>query len=169
MTSAELLTDAFSRIRETVASTLDSMSPAQLEHQIVPEANPVGWLIWHLSRVQDDHIAEVAGAEQVWTAAGWSARFGLPFGDEATGWGQSSEEVAVVTVASPDLLTGYHDAVHAQTLSFLRTVTDAGLDTIVDERWDPPVSLGARLVSVISDDLQHAGQAAYLRGLILAG
>jgi hypothetical protein len=40
---------------------------------------------------------------------------------------------------------------------------------VVDASWDPPVTLGVRLVSVISDDLQHAGQAAYLRGMIEYG
>ena len=39
----------------------------------------------------------------------------------------------------------------------------------MDKAWDPPVTLGVRLVSVVSDDLQHAGQAAYLRGLVVKG
>jgi hypothetical protein len=36
----------------------------------------------------------------------------------------------------------------------------------VDDYWDPPVTLGVRLVSIISDDLQHVGQAAFIRGVI---
>ena len=166
MRTAELLADTFGRISEVVHQVSDGLSAEQLAYRPQPDANSIGWLIWHLTRVQDDHVSEVAGAEQAWISAGWADRFALPFGREATGWGQSSAEVGAVKVASPDLLTGYHDAVHAQTLAFLATVTDASLDAIVDERWDPPVSLGVRLVSVISDDLQHAGQAAYLRGLI---
>ena len=169
MKTAELLADAFGRISDVVHHSAAGLTADQLAFRPGPDANSIGWLLWHLTRVQDDHVSEVAGTEQVWTADGWAERFALPFGDEATGWGQSSEEVGAVRVASADLLTGYHDAVHARTLAFLATVTDAGLDTIVDERWDPPVSLGVRLVSVISDDLQHAGQAAYLRGLVLAG
>jgi hypothetical protein len=77
--------------------------------------------------------------------------------------------VAAVQVDSADLLTGYYDAVHERTVAYLTTLSDADLDRIVDERWDPPVTLGVRLVSVISDDLQHAGQAAYARGLIERG
>ena len=46
-------------------------------------------------------------------------------------------------------------------------LTDADLPRVVDERWDPPVTLGVRLVSVISDCLQHAGQAAFVRGILL--
>jgi hypothetical protein len=124
----------------------------------------VSWLIWHLSRVQDDHVADVAGAEQVWLAGGWAERFGLPFDDEATGYGQATAEVAQVRVA-PELLEGYHNAVCEQTTRYVQALTDVELDRIVDESWDPHVSLGSRLVSVIGDDLQHLGQAAYILGL----
>jgi hypothetical protein len=37
---------------------------------------------------------------------------------------------------------------------------------VVDRRWTPPVTLGVRLVSVLCDDLQHAGQAAFVRGAV---
>jgi len=48
----------------------------------------------------------------------------------------------------------------------LEGVTGTELDRIVDRRWDPPVTVGVRLVSVADDCLQHAGQAAYARGLL---
>lgn len=69
-------------------------------------------------------------------------------------------------MSSGDLLTGYYDAVHEQSLGVLRTVAAKDLERVVDEHWDPPVTLGVRLVSVLSDDLQHVGQAAYVRGLL---
>jgi hypothetical protein len=122
--------------------------------------------VWHLTRIQDDHVADVAGTEQVWTSAGWADRFGLPFEPADTGYGHGAEQVAAVRVPSADLLTGYHDAVHERTVAYARTLVDADLDRVVDHRWDPPVTLGARLVSVLADDLQHAGQAAYVRGLL---
>lgn len=166
MTTAELLADALGRIREAVHEATDGLAPDQLAYRPEPTANSIAWLIWHLTRIEDDHIADVAGTDQVWTAAGWARRFDLPFDDAAHGYGQGPDEVAAVRVKSGELLTGYHDAVYQQSLGFVATVTDADLDRIVDERWDPPVTLGVRLVSVVSDALQHAGQAAYLRGLI---
>ncbi|WP_286014277.1 MULTISPECIES: mycothiol transferase [Nocardia] len=164
MTSAEVLIDAYERIREVVHHTVDGLGAQALTFRIDPAANSIAWLIWHLTRVQDDHLAEVAGVEQVWTAHGWYDRFGLSLDPGDTGYGHGPAEVAAVT-ASAELLTGYYDAVHEQTLRFLQGLTDADLPRIVDRRWDPPVTLGVRLVSVISDDLQHAGQAAYLRGV----
>jgi Protein of unknown function (DUF664) len=122
-------------------------------------------LVWHLTRVQDDHVAAVAGTEQLWTSSGWEQRLGLPLPASDTGYGHSPEQVALVT-SDAETLRGYYDAVHEQTLRFVRAITDRDLDRIVDERWDPPVTLGVRLVSVMDDDLEHAGQAAYLRGIV---
>ena len=165
MTSAELLEDAFGRIRDIVHRVLDGVTADQLSARLDPEANSIGWLIWHLTRIQDDHIAGVAATDQVWTAAGWAERFGLPFDPTDTGFGHGAAQVAAVT-SGADALLGYHDAVHDATLHFLRSLTDADLDRVVDTRWDPPVTLGVRLVSVIVDDVQHAGQAAYVRGIL---
>ncbi|GAA3044527.1 DUF664 domain-containing protein [Pseudonocardia yunnanensis] len=166
MTSAELLTDAYGRIREEVRSAVDGLAPEQLAYRVDGTANSIAWLVWHLTRVQDDHIADVAGFEQVYTAQGWAERFGFPFPPSAIGYGHSSADVDAVRVDSPDLLIDYHEAVHAQTLRFLEGLKEEELGRVVDERWDPPVTLGVRLVSVVNDDLQHVGQAAFLRGVL---
>jgi uncharacterized damage-inducible protein DinB len=166
MTSADLLTDAFGRIREEVHQAVDNLSRADLAYRLDPEANSIAWLVWHLTRVQDDHVADAAELEQVWTSKGWAEKFGLPFGRLATGYEHDSSEVAEVQ-ADAELLTAYYDAVHEQTIRYVRTLTDADLPRVVDESWDPPVTLGVRLVSVISDDLQHVGQALFIRGILL--
>ena len=166
MNTAELLADAFGRIRENVHGAVEGLSPDELAEQIEPGANTVAWLVWHLTRVQDDHVAEVAGREQVWTSDGWHERLGLPFRPAVTGYGHRPQQVAQVRVDDPGLLTGYHDAVHAASLEYVKGLHNADLDRIVDERWDPPVTLGVRLVSVIDDDIQHAGQAAFVRGVL---
>jgi hypothetical protein len=169
MDVGQLLVDAFNRIRDEVHEVVDGLTPDQLAERPGAEANSVAWLVWHLARVQDDHVADVADRGQVWTSEGWAARFGLPFGDADTGWGHTPEEVAAVRVGDPALLTGYLDAVHERTTSFVRGLSPGDLDRVVDERWDPPVTLGVRLVSVLADDLQHVGQAAYVRGLLQSG
>ena len=164
--SSDLLIDAYTRIRQATHRAVDGLTADQLAYRIDPDANSIAWLVWHLTRIQDDHIADVAGSDQVWLVDGWQQRFGLPFDPLATGYGHSSDEVAAVRVQSPDLLTGYHDAVYERSVEYLRGITDPDLDRIVDTSWDPPVTLGVRLVSVLADNLQHAGQAAYVRGVI---
>ncbi len=169
MGSSEILLDAFGRVREVVHEAVNGLTADQLAYRADERANSVGWLVWHLTRVQDDHVAGVADSEQVWTAGGWEQRFGLPLEAPDIGYGHSAAQVATVRVASPDLLTGYYDAVHAHTQAFVSRLSDSDLARIVDTRWDPPVTLAVRLVSVLADDLQHAGQAAFVRGLIVRG
>jgi uncharacterized damage-inducible protein DinB len=168
-TSADLLIDGFGRIRENVLDVLSELSPAQLAHQVAPGANSISWLVWHLTRVQDDHVSKAFDAAQVWSASGWAARFGRPAGTMDIGYGHTSAQAAEMgtATASADLLAEYHEATHAQTVKLVSGVTDADLPRIVDTRWTPPVTLAVRLVSVLDDDMQHAGQAAYVRGLVL--
>lgn len=165
MTSAELLLDAYGRVTELVHRALKDVAPETLAFRADPDANSLAWLVWHLTRVQDSHLAEVQGREQIWLDEGWHGRSGLPFDAPATGYAQTSTEVATVAALSADFLLGYHDAVIARSRVYLATLSDADLDRIVDTNWDPPVTLGVRLVSVLSDNLQHAGQAAFSRGI----
>ncbi len=165
MPATDLIADALDRVREAVHAVLDDLDDRHLTARLDTEANTIAWLVWHLTRVADDHLADAAGAAQVWTSDGWSGRLGLPFGDAAIGYGHSSDEVAVVHPPA-ELLAGYYDAVHAHSTGWLRTVADDELDRVVDEGWDPPVTLAVRLVSVVSDCLQHVGQAAYVRGVL---
>lgn len=166
MHAKDILIDGFGRVREEVHAAVEGLGPDGLNARPGPAANSVAWLVWHLTRVQDDHVADAFGLDQVWLAEGWAGRLGLGLPRHDTGYGHTSAKVAKVRVDAGELLTGYHDAVHAQTLGALRALAAKDLERVVDEGWDPPVTLGVRLVSVLSDDLQHVGQAAYARGLV---
>jgi uncharacterized damage-inducible protein DinB len=165
MHATDILVEAYGRIKDEVHAAVTGLSPDELNARPAGRANSISWLIWHLTRVQDDHVADAFGLEQVWLSQGWADRFALPLDKDDTGYGHGPQQVAEVRVDSDDLLTGYYDAVHEQTLRALRDLGADDLDRIVDENWTPAVTLGARLVSVLSDDLQHVGQAAYARGL----
>jgi uncharacterized damage-inducible protein DinB len=161
----DLLVDGFDRVRDSVREVVDGLDESGLAYRPDPEANSIAWLVWHLTRVQDDHVADVAGSEQLWTVGGWVERFRLPFDVQATGYGQSAADVGEVR-ASAELLAGYQDAVHNATVDYLKTLDDDDYARVVDDRWDPPVTLAVRLVSVVNDATQHVGQAAYVRGLL---
>lgn len=163
MDTTELLTDCFGRVAELYADLADGLDQEALHHRPGGTGNPIAWLLWHSARVQDDHVAELAGCAQQWER--WRDRFGLPVGDD-TGYGHSSEQVDQVRVPDPSLLAGYHADVHDMTSRYLAGVDEAELGRVVDRSWDPPVTAGVRLVSVQGDCLQHLGQAAYVRGLL---
>jgi len=162
--SADLLIDAFGRVREGVHEVLEGLRTDEVAERIDDGANSIGWLVWHLTRVQDDHVADAAGTAQVWQEEGWHQRFGLPYAADATGYGHSAQEVAAFRGVSARTLSDYHDAVHQRSVAYVADLRGSDLDRVVDTRWDPPVTLAVRLVSVIADDLQHVGQAAFVRG-----
>lgn len=167
MRVSELLVEEYGRLPELVRAAVEGLSAEQLRWAPAEGANTVGWLVWHLTRVQDDHVTDlIDGAEQLWATGDWAARFGLKPDPHDTGYGHTAEQVEAVRPDGPDALIGYFEAVSARTVEWLRTLTEQDLDRIVDERWDPPVTLGVRLVSILDDDVQHAGQARYVRGLI---
>ncbi len=169
MNVSDLLIEAFDRLPDLVRSAVDGLTPEELIWSPAPGANPVGWLVWHLTRIQDHHVADLLGRDQIWVCGGWAGRFGLAADASDTGYGHSAELVAGVRPDSAQVLVEYYAAVAARTRDLLRGVTPEDLDRVVDKRWDPPVTLGVRLVSILNDDVQHVGQAAYVRGLLAAG
>jgi hypothetical protein len=168
VTGRQLLLDAFGRIPEMVHDVVDGLTPGQLAARLDNKANSIAWLVWHVSRIEDDHLAELAGRPQVWTTGGWAKRWHLPFNTADTGYGHTAREVAAVT-GDPKLLLGYFDAVHDMTVQFIRTVTAADLDRVIDADWDPPVTMGVRLISVAGHNFEQAAQAAFIRGLLEPG
>lgn len=165
MTPADVYLDLFERVLENGVAAVDGLDEDQLAHRPTPDANSIAWLVWHAARVQDAQVADVASTEQVWFSQGWVDRFGLDLDPADHGYGHTSEQVGKVRAGSV-LLADYLRACHEATVAYLRTLTEADLDRVVDENWDPPVTLGVRLVSVADDDIQHVGQAAYVRGLL---
>lgn len=159
------LVELYGRLPDLVRDAVQGLDEDQLTSAPGEGANTIAWLIWHLTRVQDHHIAEVTDAEQRYLADGWHERFGRGPDPQDHGYGHSAADVASVRGTADDLIA-YYDAVHARTIDYLGELTPGALDRVVDEAWDPPVTLGVRLASLISDCLQHAGQAAYVRGLL---
>jgi hypothetical protein len=165
MKGTDVLVDSFQRIRDAVYPATNGLSPDDLAWRPDAESNSIAWLVWHLSRIQDDRVADLIGNEQVWTAKGWADRFALPLPISDTGLGHSPDEVGKV-VADAHSLLGYFEDVHERTLSYVGSLSEDDLARVVDDEWDPPVTVMIRLVGVVADDLQHAGQAAYVRGIL---
>lgn len=160
-----LLLDGFARIDEQVASAAAGLDPDDARWRPDRDANPVGWLLWHLTRVMDDHVAELAGVEQAWTAQGFADALALPYPVAAVGYGQSSDEVGDFR-ADPAEILAYHRATQELVRAHLAGLTASGLGRIVDENWDPPVTEAVRIMSVLGDATAHIGQAQYVLGLL---
>ncbi len=166
MDVAALLLELYGRIPPLAESAVDGLTPEELTRSPRPGANTIGWLVWHLARVQDHHVSELLECDQLWLRGGLAERFGLAPDPDNIGYGHDAEQMAAVRPDGPDVLVTYLAEVQQRTADMLAGLSEGDLDRIIDERWDPPVSLGVRLISVADDSLQHLGQAAYARGLL---
>ena len=166
MDAPALLAEIYSRLPDLAHQAVDGASLEVLTTPPGPETNTIAWLVWHPARVIDEHVGDVMGTEQLWCEGIWPARFGLPSDGSDTGYGHTFEQVCAIRPSAPEDLTGYFDEVHAHSVAWISKLAASDLDRIVDTRWDPPVTLAVRLVSVADDCLQHLGQAAYARGML---
>lgn len=166
MEAKEVICEALERIRSLTHRTLDGLTLDELHRQPSPETNSIAWLIWHLTRVQDTSLSGIMGVEQDWVTQGWHARFDLPPDPQLDGFGDTPEQVATFRVSSLQVLLDYHDHITERSKAYVGGLAPADFDRELDEpQWQPLPTVGVRLLSVLSDNLQHAGQAAYLRGL----
>jgi len=162
----ELLADGYGRILLVLEKALNGLNQDDLHKQPGKDCNSIGWLAWHLTRVQDNHIADLLGEEQLWIKDGWYARFNRQPDPKDTGFGHSSEDVAAFKSPDTETLLGYHRAVLERSKRYFNTLSAADLDRELNEPWYQPLpTVGVRLISVMNDSIQHAGQIAYLRGL----
>lgn len=166
MNARELLFELYGRLPPLASEAVEGLDASTLRTQVRDGTNPIGWLVWHATRVQDHHLAELRGTPQVWVSGDWADGFGLAAEPDNTGYGHDAAQVAAVAPTGPDALLDYLGAVQEGTVAFLATLDEDALDRIIDRRWDPPVTMGVRLVSVADDSLQHLGQANYLRGIL---
>jgi len=162
--SKELLLDAYTHITRIVHQAADGLTQGQLAYRPEEGSNSIAWLIWHLTRIQDSHLSRVTQLDEAWLTEGWSDEFGMA-GTTSIGFGDGPEEVAAMR-PDGELLLAYHDYVSGRVRDYIPTIDADELDRIVDTNYAPHVKAGVRLVSVIQDNMQHAGQARYLRGMI---
>jgi len=159
----DLIIEAYGRVLQALEKTLEGFSPDDLNQQPDSNCNSMGWLIWHLTRGQDSMIAGLAQKEQLWVSNGWYQKFNRSSDPKDTGFGHSPEDVAAFKSPDVETLLGYHREVLEQTKNYLTKLPETDLDREIS---GPFPTLGARLVAILSDNLQHAGQVAYLQGLL---
>jgi len=162
-----LITDGYGRVLQVLEKVLDGLTPDDLNEQSHPDCNSMGWLTWHLTRVQDDHIADLMGEEQPWTKDGRHTRFNRTPDRKDIGFSHSSEDVAAFKSPGVETLLEYHRAVLERSKRYISNLSMADLDRELNEPWYQPLpTVGVRLISVMSDCLQHVGQVSYVRGLL---
>ena len=167
MAIGRVIKDALDRNERYMLAALSGLSPEELRARPAPESNPIGWLMWHLSRVQDYAVSTITEQETVWVREGWHERFGMAPDPAYRGNGDTSEQVDAFAPPNAETLADYYRAVRANTDAFLDSLTEADLTRLVPPvRGTELVPLAERLPGVIVETIHHGGQVAYARGAL---
>jgi uncharacterized damage-inducible protein DinB len=162
-------------LTDTVAKTLElndmlahmalkDLSDEDLLKQPKPDCNPIGWLLLHQTRTEDNILSRFSGKPSVWEQDKWFERIQAPGGQEDGNAGNSIEQVRAFRATKSDLLA-YAQAVRKNTLAVLPTITPDTLDRAVE---DPPAPFikteNDFLALLLTDYSHHSGQICYLHG-----
>jgi uncharacterized damage-inducible protein DinB len=163
-----LIEDIFVLIAQELERVLVGLTIDNLNQQPRPDCNSIGWLAWHLTRSQDRMIEDLTGEEQTWSKDKWYLKFHRPPDATETGLHHSVEDIESFNSPDGATLLAYHHAVLEQTR---RYVSQQLSESELDRPFTSPTfahrrTPGERIMGVINDNLQHVGQAAYVRGLL---
>lgn len=164
MKATEVLQDLTGRVRDAVGEIPRGLPTGVVNAHPLGHPNSVVWLLWHSGRELDVQLSGLTANEQVWTSEGYDSSSGVHGAGDSMGFGQSPAQAREVTAAEVGPVIDYVAAVCDAVDTYLFTVGDADLDAVIDDAWDPPVTRGVRLISILHDAVIHLGQAAYVLG-----
>lgn len=163
MTLNEFIEDAFRQEKEFLTAAVTDLTPAELAWRAGPEANPAGWILWHMLRVEDMWFQFfIQRKPEIWERDGWNDKFGLPTRDN--GFGHTQEQVSEFPALDRDELMLYGDAVRVETLEYLKGLAPDDFNVVPREQR-PEMSVGAIFRQVVGELFQHQGHISYLKGL----
>ena len=163
MTLNEFIVDALDKENGFLLEALDGLGPDELAWQPAADANSIGWILWHMVRVEDMWIQFFAQFQtELWETEGWHEKIGLPTRDN--GFGHTAEQVNNFPGVDLGEFLRYRASVRQATLAYLDTLTPEDMERVPRERR-PEMSLGAMFRQIIGEMYQHVGHIAYLRGL----
>lgn len=166
MKATAILHNAATRPAEAAERLRSSLTPDVLNAHPGGHDNSVAWLLWHTGREIDLQTAALADTEQVWTDRGYAEKTGIGSVGDGLGLGHTSAAAREIRSDHGDSLVDYLQEVTDVLVTYISGLSDEDLDEVIDEDWDPPVTRGVRLVSIIDDAAQHVGQAAYAVGAL---
>ena len=164
----QLIVGIYTEISRELERALDGLTTDDLNRQPHSDCNSIGWLAWHLTRCQDVANADLSGKEQLWLKEKWHAMFNRAADPTDTGYGHSSQDVLAFRAPDSKILLKYHYSVLEKTLHYINVkLTEADLEREFQSPTFPDINtVRNMLVGVVSDNLQHVGQIAYVRGLL---
>ncbi len=159
------LKSTYDECLEELKNAVDGLSEPETYSQPTPHSNHIGWLVWHMARVEDYWINGVLrDAGQVWNRDGWDEKFGMD--PEDRGAGQTIEEVMAMPHIKLAELLAYFDAVRAETGPVIETLDEETLARKIEHPRFGVITASWLVGHMVVEEAQHTGQVALIRGMM---
>ena len=170
----EFIQQMLNDYQRRVYAATRNLSLAEIYWQPSQDANSIGFIFWHVARVEDRLVTWcIEGREEIWIRDNWHGKTKLP--KEATGLDYSSQEVTHFPKISNTLLADYFEAVRSNTFKYLASAGGEWFDSVPERTPFPEntdatkhfkeFTIGRYFRQLISEENQHLGQISYIRGL----
>ncbi len=172
MLISDFVLDAMERNRRVTLSLVKGLSPEQLRWRAGPEANHIGFLLFHMFRAEDRYVHRwVSNTPEVWLSQAWEPRFNLPLfpydkdSPRSPGNGWTPQQVAAFEPLPMDDLLAYASAVRESTSLIIRHMDLGRLDEKpVSGR--PDLTISRWLQYCITHEVEHQAQIGFIVGLM---
>ncbi|MCH8109745.1 MAG: DinB family protein [Chloroflexi bacterium] len=162
MDIVRFISQSMSQVQMRLLATCDGLTQEQALWRPAPHANNIGFILWHVGRVEDTRISSLREPHpQIWESQGWYEKFGQSVDAPDPGDRMGLRALSIPTL---DVLLGYVKAVHQQTLEFLSALKPDDLDAIPNPS-QPERTVADVLRHMITHKNNHHGQIDYIRGL----
>ena len=165
MSVKEFIREAMQLTRKDLLDNIRDLTAEELAWRPAPHSNSIGFLAWHITRVEDGWIQRpIQRKLHLWVADKWAERFGMPEEQRDMGYGYTVEQLQAFKTPSLELLLGYSQAVRDATLAFLDTWDPASDAIEVRAPWGT-MTVATTFQQLIWELNQHGGQIAYVKGI----
>jgi hypothetical protein len=163
MTGIEFLTTMIAEFHGALMEDVKTLTPQNLKWKPAPQANPIGFLLWHYMRTEDNLVTGLQGKPAIWETEKWYEKMGLDAKAQGTGFKEPDvDKIAVLPLAD---LVAYAERVSRNTQEYLKTLDDVKLDFAPDPAR-PRRTIGALLRNfLLAHGWWHLGEIKYIKGL----
>ncbi len=160
--------------RKRVLAVIRDLTLDEMYWKPKRDTNPIGFLFWHISRVEDRLITNfVQGKKEIWLSGKWHEKMNLSV--VGTGLGYSLDELDQFPNLDQCLLTEYFNLVRKSTIEYLDSVPEKDFDLVLDRvpfpEYKPAIqyftgfTIARAFRQLIGELDQHFGQISYIRGV----
>ncbi|MDO8636430.1 MAG: DinB family protein [Dehalococcoidia bacterium] len=160
----DFIQSGLDRVKQATMKAVDGLNPDELKFRPGAETNSIGLIFFHQARSEDMFVqSRIQGKPEVWESENWYRKLNMTVSD--SGGHLTVEQIAAFRVPELKDLVAYAGAVRTRTIEYLKSMTAAQFDRVINMPRRGDVSIAAVFSIIMVHSAEHAGDISYLRGL----